>query len=97
GVSLGRRTPIRAHRHPSRSRAGSACLMPIRQASIVLSALALAGCASLPPGSSYPRTASKAFEHPEETRLGQAARARTAGHVDTSGFRLLSVGIDGFL
>ncbi len=73
--------------------------MPIRHASIVLSSLALAvaGCASLPPGSSYPRTASKAFEHPEETRLGEAARARTADHVDTSGFRLLSIGIDGFL
>jgi len=57
----------------------------------------LAGCASLPPGSDYPKTASSALTQPEETRMGRQLAAAKAEHPGTSGFKLLPVGIDGFL
>lgn len=62
-----------------------------------LAALLLAGCATLPPGSSFPKTASNALAHPEETRLGRDLAAPSAAHPGLSGFRLLPVGIDSFL
>ena len=47
----------------------------------------VAGCASLPPGSSFPKKPSAAFAHPEETRVGKIfedqARARAAGDEET--------------
>jgi putative cardiolipin synthase len=57
----------------------------------------LAGCASLPPGSDYPKTASSALTRPEQTRLGLQMAAAKAAHPGTSGFKLLPVGIDSFL
>jgi putative cardiolipin synthase len=57
----------------------------------------LAGCASLPPGSDYPKTTSIALTRPEETRMGQQLAAAKAGHAGLSGFKLLPVGIDSFL
>ena len=57
----------------------------------------LAGCASLPPGSDFPKTASTAFAHPEQTQLGQRFESAARDHGDDSGFHLLSVGVDGFL
>jgi len=38
---------------------------------IVLVAAFLSGCASLPPGSDFPKTASSALVQPEETRFGR--------------------------
>ena len=57
----------------------------------------LAGCASLPPGSDYPKTASIALTRPEQTRMGQQLAAAKAEHAGLSGFKLLPVGIDSFL
>jgi putative cardiolipin synthase len=57
----------------------------------------LAACASLPPGSDYPRTKSIALTRPEQTRIGAQLAAGKAGHAGTSGFKLLPVGIDSFL
>jgi putative cardiolipin synthase len=57
----------------------------------------LAGCASLPPGSGFPKTESFAIPHPEETLLGRQVARVSNGHDVNSGFRLLSVGVDGFL
>jgi putative cardiolipin synthase len=67
---------------------------------VVLAALLLAflgGCASLPPGTEFPRIESSALEHPGETRLGQTFEAAARQHGGKSGFRLQPVGIDGFL
>jgi putative cardiolipin synthase len=64
---------------------------------LCLTALLCAGCASLPPGTGFPRTTSTALAHPEQTRLGQQFAAGAALHPGMSGFRLLSVGVDGFL
>lgn len=57
----------------------------------------LAGCASLPPGSDYPKTSSRALARPEQTRLGQQLAAAKAEHAGKSGFKLLPVGIESFL
>jgi len=64
---------------------------------VALATLLLAGCATLPPGSDYPRAASNALTHPEQTRLGRQLAAASAAHAGLSGFRLLPVGIDSFL
>lgn len=64
---------------------------------VALAALLLAGCATVPPGSDYPRAASNALTHPEQTRLGRQWAAQAAAHPGLSGFRLLPVGIDSFL
>ena len=59
--------------------------------------MTLAGCAGLPPGADYVRNASTALVDPHSTRLG--ARVATLGseHPGLSGFRIVSVGVDGFL
>ncbi len=57
----------------------------------------LAGCASLPPGSDFPKTTSTALTRPEQTRIGEQLAATKALHPGTSGFKLLAVGIDSFL
>ena len=47
---------------------------------IVMIVMLFSGCASLPPGSDFPKNPSIALAHPEETHLGrqfeQAARLR---------------------
>jgi len=70
----------------------------IRWALLAAGILAIvAGCASLPPGSDYPRTKSNALTRPEQTRIGAQLGAVKAEHAGTSGFKLLPVGIDSFL
>src|ERR1019366_1746124 len=63
---------------------------------IVILAL-LAGCATLPPGSDFPKTASAALAQPEETRFGRRFADAAREHDGNSGFRMLAVGVDGFL
>ena len=63
---------------------------------ILLTAL-LGGCASLTPGSNFPKAASVALAHPEATRLGTQFSAAASEHGGTSGFRIITVGVDGFL
>ena len=72
---------------------------PIRstQVAILPALLLVTGCASLPPGSDYPKTASTAFTQPETTALGQHVAAQTAAHPGLSGFSLFPRGIDGLL
>jgi putative cardiolipin synthase len=63
----------------------------------ILFAAFLAGCASLPPGSDFPKTASSALAQPEQTRFGRQFADAAREHGGNSGFRMLVVGVDGFL
>src|SRR5690349_14327182 len=63
----------------------------------VLSSLALAGCASLPPGADHPRAPSASYDAPLATRLGQQAAAQSALHPGLSGVRLFPRGVDGLV
>src|ERR1035441_4765043 len=60
---------------------------------IVILAL-LAGCATLPPGSDFPKTASSALAQPEETRFGRQFADAAREHGGNSAFRMLAVGVD---
>jgi putative cardiolipin synthase len=55
------------------------------------------GCATLPPGSHFEKTPSTAFSHPEETRLGRHFEAVAGKHGGNSGYRLISVGVEGLI
>jgi putative cardiolipin synthase len=73
------------------------CAIAARFVLVIFIARVLGSCAELTPGADFPKIASVALAHPEGTRLGgQFARAARA-HGGTSGFRILTVGIDGFL
>ncbi|MDE2393886.1 MAG: phospholipase D family protein [Burkholderiales bacterium] len=71
--------------------------MNLRLLLLAFAAFVLGGCSTLPPGSDYPRQASKAFSHAETTRMGQQVARAAQAHPGTSGFRILPVGVDGFL
>ena len=64
---------------------------------IILGIALLGGCASLPPGSDFPKTESAALAHPEQTQLGQQFDAKAREHDGNSGYRIIAVGADGFL
>ena len=64
---------------------------------VTLVAAFFAGCASLPPGSDFPKTASAALAQPEETRFGRQFADAARAHGGNSGFRMLAVGVEGFL
>jgi putative cardiolipin synthase len=55
------------------------------------------GCASLPPGSSYPKVQSLALPGPQTTRFGRQFAAASGANQGKSGFRIINVGVDGFL
>ena len=59
--------------------------------------LSLGACSSIPPAFNAPKSTSVALAHPQDTRLGaqfdNAARSRDGD----SAFRIISVGVDGFL
>jgi putative cardiolipin synthase len=59
-------------------------------------AVALAGCATRPPGSGFPKPASLAFAQPEQTQVGRQFAEAARSHPDRSAFRIISVGVDGF-
>jgi putative cardiolipin synthase len=61
-----------------------------------LATLLLSACATLPPGTGYPKIASTALAHPEETALGKVVAARAKNHAGLSGFRLFASGSDAF-
>lgn len=63
----------------------------------VLIVAVLGGCASLPPGSDFPKRASAALAHPQETRLGRQFETAARDHGGNSGFRIIPAGADGFL
>lgn len=62
-----------------------------------LVAMLAVGCATLPPGAGFPKSTSVALAHPEQTRLGRQFDGAAPAHGGKSAFRLLSVGVDGFL
>lgn len=64
---------------------------------VILIVAVLSGCASLPPGSDFSKTASSALVHPEETRLGRKFDNAAHKHNGNSGFRIIPVGADGFV
>ena len=57
----------------------------------------IAGCASFIPGKHYPKTPSTAAWTANESGLKQHFEELAREHPDASGFRLISVGVDGFL
>ena len=65
-------------------------------AAAVLFAAVLCGCASTLPGANYPKRTSVAFAHPEETKIAQQFADAASSHAGLSGFRIVSVGTDGF-
>jgi putative cardiolipin synthase len=68
-----------------------------RFALVALIGAVLGGCAGFPPGADFPKSASAALTHPEQTRLGGQFEQAAREHGGTSGFRIITVGIDGFL
>jgi cardiolipin synthase C len=70
--------------------------MAIETALAVLVAVSSFGCATLPPGSDFPKVTSVALPHPESTQLGAEFLSAARQHQGNSGFRILSVGVDGF-
>ena len=60
-------------------------------------AFAMAACATLPPGSDYPKTPSTAFAQSSTTRLGKQLAKESVRHPGQSGFRILPHGVDGLL
>jgi putative cardiolipin synthase len=61
------------------------------------SALILAGCATAPPGANLPKVASDALRDPETTAVGQQFAVSAREHGGQSGYRIINVGVDGFL
>jgi putative cardiolipin synthase len=57
----------------------------------------LGGCVSLQPGASFPKSVSVALVHPEQTQLGARFDTAALAHGGDSAFRIISVGVDGFL
>jgi putative cardiolipin synthase len=68
-----------------------------RFALVILIATVLGGCAGLAPGTDFPKVASVALAHPEATQLGGQFATASQAHDGTSGFRIITAGIDGFL
>jgi putative cardiolipin synthase len=64
---------------------------------VIVVASFLNGCASLPPAFDFPKTASLALAQPEEMRFGRQFADAARKHGGYSGFRMLAVGVDGFL
>jgi cardiolipin synthase C len=64
---------------------------------LVLIVAVLNGCASLPPGSGFPKATSAALAQPEQTRFGRRFADAAREHDGNSGFRMLAAGVDGFL
>lgn len=68
-----------------------------RCAAIAALAAAASGCAGLPPGADYPRTVTEALAQPGDTHLGRQVAAASGEHGGSSGFRIITLGIDGLL
>lgn len=64
---------------------------------VVLIVAVMGGCASMPPGSDFPKTVSSALAHPEQTRLGRQFEKEAREHGGNSAFRIIPAGADGFL
>jgi cardiolipin synthase C len=67
------------------------------QALILLIVAVLSGCTTLAPGTNFSKSTSVALAHPEETRLGAQFALAAREHGGNSAFRIITVGVDGFL
>ena len=86
--------PANAARNAQRARPlGLLCAL----IAMISAALMSGGCAGLPPGADHPRVTSVALVDPKETRLGRQFADAAQEHAAMSGFRILAVGVDGFL
>jgi cardiolipin synthase C len=59
--------------------------------------LLLSGCATVPPGHDFPRTASVALADPQDTAFGARFESLSQAHSGASAFHILNVGVDGLL
>jgi putative cardiolipin synthase len=64
---------------------------------VILYFAILGGCATLPPGSDFPKVTSSALAQPDKTRLGSQFDNKGRQRAGNSGFRIIPVGADGFL
>lgn len=63
----------------------------------MLAASWIGGCASLPPGSAYPKNFSGALTEPQATNVGRQIATAAREHGEKAGYRIISIGVDGFL
>jgi putative cardiolipin synthase len=68
---------------------------PLVRALAFAALLVAAGCTSLPPGSGQPKTPSSALDPSVRSALREAFEPLAKSHPGTSGFRMLSAGLDG--
>jgi len=78
------------HRSP-RLRARTRAIIAVTVAAV------LGACSSVPARFNNPKSSSVALAHPEETRLGAQFDAAARQRPGESAFRIISVGVDGFL
>jgi cardiolipin synthase C len=64
---------------------------------IASAAILLGACSSVPARFDKPKPLSAALPHPEDTRLGAQFDSASRQHAGDSAFRVISVGVDGFL
>jgi putative cardiolipin synthase len=69
----------------------------LRAALLALIVTALGACSTLPPGSWYSKSVSKALTDPQTTTLGRAFVEEQRAHDPDSAFRIIPTGADGFL
>jgi len=60
----------------------------------LLAVIMLSACATMPPGTTFPKIESTALAHPEDTALGRKIEPRAKAHPGLSGFRLFASGSD---
>ncbi|HEY6458271.1 MAG TPA: phospholipase D family protein [Steroidobacteraceae bacterium] len=72
--------------------------LPARLSAPLCAALVLlTGCATVQPGRDYPRAASTALAHPEQTTFGARFDSLAMAHSGASAFHILTAGVDGLL
>src|SRR5277367_2888250 len=69
----------------------------IRIAPLAAAVVLLGACSSVPARFDNPKSTSVALEHPEDTRLGTQFDGASRQRDGNSAFRIISVGVDGFL
>jgi cardiolipin synthase C len=70
---------------------------PARYVLVILALTSFGGCATLGPGADFPKTASVALAHPEDTRFGRRFAGAAHEHGESSGFRIITSGVDGLV
>lgn len=68
-----------------------------RVATAIVVAVLLAACSSVPARFNNPKSSSVALAHPEDTRLGVQFDGAARQRGGESAFRIISIGVDGFL